>query len=183
MKHIALIVGILYLNLSFSQGNQVFRYHDSETYTIDDILFSINDKKPLTGLVFQTFQNGKISIECEYKNGLKNGEFSAWYENGNKQFVATFIDNVANSSFKKWHENGNLDIDCHYKNGLQHGASKQFYENGNLQIETFYSNGVINGYIKTWYESGQIRFHKIMKDGIEVSIKCWSESGIIKECE
>ena len=48
------------------------RYNNSETYLVDDLMVNRN-KKPITGIFFETYPNDSLRFEIEYPKGLKNG--------------------------------------------------------------------------------------------------------------
>lgn len=184
MKHILLFIGVLFYTLTFSQNQYTLRYDDeSETIMKNNILFSITTNQPITGIVYKKYQNGTYKIECEYKNGLKNGYFKTWFENGNKELERNYKNDLANGSSKIWYENGNISTEINYLNGQAYGYSKEWFENGQLKIEYFIENSQPSGLVKTWYESGSRRSEAMIKDGVELYHKCWNEDGNLKDCK
>ena len=81
-------------------------------------------KKSIFGI--ETYQKGGI-----YRNGIEEGLWISWYENG-----------------QKWEE-GN------YRNGEEEGLWLYWYDNGQKADEGNYQNGEKEGLWISWYLSGQ----------------------------
>ena len=105
MKRLLLIIAsILFLTtLIFPQSkvniNNLVQYGDK--------WFKENDDKPYTGRVFDLYKsNGNKKGEGHFKDGLPNGKFTEWYENGQKREEATYKDGELFSE-ECWDEDGN----------------------------------------------------------------------------
>ena len=122
------------------------------------LLYAPNKEKPYTGLVFDLYRTtGNKSLEGRYKDGLKNGKWE-W-----------------------WSENGKMDSSVTYKNGSKNGKWTYWYENGQKQEEIIYKDGKLDGLMTDWYENGQKEYEGTFKDGEWISRECWDEDG--NECE
>ncbi len=78
------------------------------------------------------YPDGKVQLEGGYKDDMRDGLWTFYYENG-----------------KKWSE-------ASYKNGEYNGASTTWFENGQKRYEGFYANGNKTGQWKFWDESGKL---------------------------
>jgi antitoxin component YwqK of YwqJK toxin-antitoxin module len=86
-------------------------------YCVDGHLFS--------GVCLSHYDNGIVRSRSIYLNGLPNGEWTWWWDNGRKQTEITltirngysYINGVVNN----WYSNGRLRQKESYKNGLPHG--------------------------------------------------------------
>jgi antitoxin component YwqK of YwqJK toxin-antitoxin module len=76
------------------------------------------------------YPDGKLRMEGEYKEGLKDGRWASFYNNGNN-----------------WSEG-------FYKLGINHGKTTTWHENGQKYYEGFYNEGKRSGIWKFWDESG-----------------------------
>ena len=47
-------------------------------------LYEMDREEPFSGMVYNTYLDGQIEYEGEYKEGQPNGLLIYWYENGNK---------------------------------------------------------------------------------------------------
>ena len=79
---------VLITSVSFSQSkvniNNLVQYGDK--------MFEENDDKPYTGMVFDLYKsNGNKKLEGRYKDGLRNGKWSWWNENGKKKSLGSYL--------------------------------------------------------------------------------------------
>lgn len=95
----------------------------------------INKKNGKLEGEFIRYYNNKIDYTCNYKNGLKDGPY------------------------RNFGQEGNISFECNYKNGLKDGFYRNFYPNGNISFETFYSNDIQNGDAVT-YNKNQLIVRK-----------------------
>jgi TonB family protein len=85
----------------------------------------------LVGLWKEWYLNGRLKYECEYREesfnlasqfsdayfGIKNGNFTSWYENGNLESTGFYKNDVMNEEWKWFHSNGNASTIEKYKEG------------------------------------------------------------------
>ncbi len=121
-----LFITFIFLQFSaFSQ--QKIKYDDLEEK--DGLFYEQGSKTPYTGQCVTTFPSGKLGMGGSIKNGLRDGEWIWFYENGNK---------------KRY---------CVYKDGLKDGASIFFYKTGGKKSEIIFSNDK-NIRQTSWDEAG-----------------------------
>ncbi|MGQ9847496.1 MAG: toxin-antitoxin system YwqK family antitoxin [Bacteroidales bacterium] len=113
MKWTIAIFFIFIFNLS-SSAQKVVKYEDLEE--INGVFYLKDSKTPFTGKCITTFPNGKLGMGGYIKNGLRDGEWIWFYENGNKKRF------------------------CVYKNGVKHGTSIFYYKNGQKKSEIIFDN-------------------------------------------
>src|SRR3989304_1940380 len=100
MKNFALFICLFIQIGAFAQ--QKVNYSDLEER--DGLFYEQGSKTPFTGQCVTTFPSGKLGMGGSIKNGLRDGEWLWFYENGNK---------------KRY---------CVYKAGIKDGASIFFYK-------------------------------------------------------
>ena len=91
---------------------------------------------PYFGNVIRWYSNNSEAIQSKghYYNGLKDGKWEAWYENGKKKEEGTFKDGKWDGLFTSWYENGS--IKDQYK-GTHCGTSTiSFNEDGSIKNKT-----------------------------------------------
>ena len=72
-------------------------------------------------------------------DGIKNGEYKTYYDNGNIETVVNYKNDKLNGESKSYYENGQIKGEINYKGGKKDGISKSYSENGQLiSVETFY---------------------------------------------
>ena len=113
--------------------------------------------KPYSGDVSKLDNFGKTLLKGTYKNGKKDGLWTWWYENGQKESEGT------------------------YKDDKLEGLSTNWYENGQKWYELTNKDGEFDGLYTNWYENGKKRFEGTYKDGELISEKYWNEDGSVKE--
>jgi len=94
------------------------------------LFYEIGTKTPFTGQCVTTFPSGKLGMGGTIKNGLRDGEWIWFYENGNK---------------KRY---------CVYKEGIKDGVSIFFYKNSIKKSEIIFQNDV-NVKQTSWDETGK----------------------------
>jgi hypothetical protein len=106
-------------------GEQKYFYASGQIY-----LTGFFDKGTLTGTHISYFPNGKIAGKSIYKNGIENGTFETWWENGQKNTEDFFIDGVLQYS-KVWNEKGQLQSENNYsvKNNNGNNCLENMAEN------------------------------------------------------
>jgi MORN repeat variant len=104
------------------------------------------DGVPVKDGVFVVYNvGGDRMLEGYYDNGKQSGEWTMWYNNGQR-----------------------ASID-HYKNGVQNGLHVSWYANGSKAIEGNYSNGEREGIWHRWDPNGLRTWTDVYKNDIEVS--------------
>jgi sulfatase modifying factor 1 len=95
------------------------------------VLYATNDNKPFSGSVFEFYENGTEKLNGRYRNGIKNGKWTWWNEDGGTNSTGS------------------------YKNGLQNGIWKYYYENGQKESEGTFKDGKRVGLWTYWFEDGR----------------------------
>ena len=128
MKQLIIIVGINILSsLSlFSQNNNIPVDYDKLEKDWRTLLLN---GKPFTGSVQKLYDNKQVAIEGKVVNGLREGEWK-WY-----------------------YDNGKLKRTSIYKHGKKNGKTVYYYKNGKKRMEiTFYNDKNIRQI--SWDEKG-----------------------------
>jgi antitoxin component YwqK of YwqJK toxin-antitoxin module len=197
------ILTILFLTLNFSVFSQV-KYEAGETNFLDfnnnGYVYTLKDKKPVTGIVYILHDNGELDIEAHYKNGKEHGKNRCWFKNGKLNWEYTSIDGKLDGTYKVWYENGQLKFEQKYILGKEDGNSKEWYENGQLKSEYNYSNGKRvgwqkyysntgtslgicflkggNGHLIFYHENGEMYQDILFEDGMKNGVvKSWYSNG------
>jgi len=85
-------------------------------------------------------ENGAKRIEGTYKNGKRNGEWTAWYDNGNLWSKGFYSEGVENGMKTVWHKNGQKYYEGPIVNDERTGTWKFWDEKGKLVKEIDYEN-------------------------------------------
>ena len=79
--------------------------------------------------------NGVFQAECEWVNGLQNGEVISYDKNGNKVKQSFLVDGNYHGTQKEWWPNGELKADRIMKND-KIVSEKEYDSNGKILIKT-----------------------------------------------
>ena len=165
----------------------------------DGLFYEKSSEIPFTGMV--------SGLEIgNFVNGLKEGEWVEYHQNGNVSKVANYINGKTEGYYVRWHENGQLRLDMYHKNGMAHGLYVYYNEDGRVIISgEWKQNQQVGHWIKlnedlnewthgefefdsprytetTFYPSGQIqdRYEYLLDGNEDGSFEAYYENGQIK---
>ena len=89
----------------------------------------------------------------------KTEKIVTYHENGNKSEEYELVEGIKEGLYQSWYENGRLHYMDNYKDGQRHGEQRIYHNNQNQQIHftSYYVNGNQDGEIRRWYLSGQLK--------------------------
>ena len=73
-------------------------------------------------------------------NGMKQGEWKKYYQNGNIRYTGQFIDDKPQGLFYFYYESGELKAEKEFFHDGKAAATYFFYKNGSLQSSGLYVN-------------------------------------------
>ena len=106
--------------------------------------------------VYKEYCNGKLSIDCNYKNGKKEGKYNFYWDNGNLSIDCNYADDKIEGEYKSYYYNGQPEKICNYVDDKIEGKYKSYYDNGQLYMECNYVNDEIEGICNIYLENGEI---------------------------
>lgn len=74
-------------------------------------------------------------------NGKPDGLYRSYYENGNLSVEGTYNDGLQHGIFKDYYKNGKLRVSNAYLHGKLNGYDISYSEDGKVEYKTKYSNG------------------------------------------
>jgi len=93
------------------------------------------------GIFTWYYPDGNKQQECEYKDNQLNGAFQEWYEDGQVKTKESFSEGLIDGPLKTWRKDGKLELDAQYSKGEKHGYFLSYYKNGQLARKELYDNG------------------------------------------
>ena len=113
------------------------------------------------------------------ENCQRHGTWRSWYPNGEKMKEFSYKDGILDGSFSKWNEDGQLLTQQHYSLGKWNGTWLQFYQPpGHLKEERHYQDGKPVGIWSKWASSGLMTKKCFYSDGLKDGIFMrWHENG------
>lgn len=142
--------------------NGLFQLYTEEGILVDDANFKEGERDGLTEQFYN--DTGKLRVSANYKNGVLDGEFKAYYPNGNLQGEVTYKNGEMNGEYREYNENKNIRLSGSYKNNLQDGEWKSYLEDGTLETIVNYKDGELNGLKEDYYKNGNIWIRQEFKN-------------------
>lgn len=137
----------------------IFEDDDAKSYTYlgsDGKLLPLIAIDSNNGVIKSYFQNGKLSRDGIYSDGLKNGVNKIYYPSGQLRSVDNAVYGVNEGSSKAYFEDGKLQADYNYITDNASGIGREYYKSGKLKKEAAFTNGVNNGPAKYFDENGKL---------------------------
>ena len=110
------------------------------------LLYKANDNKPFSGSVFEFYENGTEKLNGRYRNGLKNGKWTWWNEDGGTDSTGSYKKGLMHGQWEFYFSNGNLKGKGQYRDG-----------NGSNRGDTGISKHGRHGKWTFWYESSEVK--------------------------
>ena len=134
--------------------NGLFQMYTEDGVLIDNANFKDGERDGVTEQFYN--DTGKLRVSANYKNGVLEGEFKAYYPNGNLQGEVNYVNGEMNGEFKEYHENKKIRLSGSYKNSLQEGEWKSYLEDGTLESIINYKAGELHGIKEDYYKNGNV---------------------------
>ncbi len=122
--------------------------------------------------------------------GKKEGEYKAFWDNGNLLIQSYYKEGKLEGKCKMWHRGeegqskGQLNLYTYWKEGKKEGEHKSWFDNGKLNLQCYYKEGKLDGEFKQWWddisENEQLQIQCYYKEGKrDGEYKWWWENGKI----
>lgn len=147
----------------YNQGALSFLLNYDSTGNIIDSI-SLKDSSGKVVLHFPGSQQKQV--EYTLKNGLRHGDYFAWYPNGNIRVKGSYFGGNYNGQWTWYFLNGKIQTQGNYFYGDKNGEWKQYYENGKLSSKIQFLLGNNEGKEIYYFENGKISTEKNYKKNI-----------------
>lgn len=137
-----------------SNAQTVIDKSKTEVTKKDGIGITTFENKPYTGYLIESYANGKPKTWITMKDGLANGPWQEWLENGNLRYDSTWKDGKAHGLWKYFHDNGALRYEEAYIMDIPNGISRAYFNSGILQHDFFFLQGKKQGAWSYYTETG-----------------------------
>ena len=121
--------------------------------------------KKFDGVLFELYKNGDTLSSIEYSKGLQDGISQKWYSNKQLMEKRQFLQGRKNGQQTAFFENGKKKFEFVAQNDVYEGELKEWNFNGDLIHLATYKNGQEAGTQKMWYDNGKIRANYVIKNG------------------
>lgn len=116
-------------------------------------------------------KNKHLAIQSKRPNGLIDGLYLTYYENGQVYEKEYFKYGNNDGLALNYYPDGKIMLECNYLKGVKHGTEKKYFANGKLQSEQKFLNGVAHGELKEYSMEGKLISTTTYYDGEIISIK------------
>ncbi|MGB5273752.1 MAG: toxin-antitoxin system YwqK family antitoxin [Flavobacteriaceae bacterium] len=155
MKSIVLLSIVVFWSIS-TFGQNVVDISKTQKITKKGMEITTFQEKPLTGVLIENHPNGKPKSWTKMKDGLPDGLWQEWYENGQLKFNAYWLAGKGHGLWEYYHENGVLRQEEFYNMDIPIGIQKYFYNNGRLKSKSSWLNAKKHGIWTFFNESGNL---------------------------
>ena len=177
------------VELDFS--SETFCVESPKAQVRNGLFYLPNQQKPYSGENLCVYlSNGQYYSQGKIKDGLRDGTWTYWNENGQKKSVATYKDNqierqknyqngaLINETQYTYYENGQIKAELSHKDGKAHGKMTTWFENGKKRGESNYKEDKKDGKFTHWYSTGAIKSESNYKnDKLYGKFIWWHENG------
>lgn len=118
----------------------------------------------LDGLTRSYFSTGDTYWEENYTKGELNGKTVRYYENGNIKQSDVFVNGIKEGPDQSFDKEGHLIEEVMWADNRENGPARLFYPDGSIRFETSAIEGKQNGSSKGYYETGELQFEAVFKD-------------------
>ncbi len=124
------------------------------------------------------YENGQKAQEAVFDFGKEEGPWTWWYENGQKGVEGVYKNGKKEGTWTWWQANGQKAMEGAFKNGLEDGLWILWHENGQKEQEGAYRAGKEEGVWTAWYEDGKQRLEGAFVNGKREGVwTFWDEDG------
>lgn len=112
------------------------------------------DVASYTGVIQETYPDGRPKVWKQLINGQANGLWLEWYPDGTVRFRAYWRDGKGDGKWQYFHPNGALRFEGTYAADRAIGIARDYFPNGVLRTETTYVNGEPHGEVYIYDATG-----------------------------
>ncbi len=148
-----LLIHVLGLNICYCQSYLSFEIKDGDT-------INVIDKNGLKQGIWRTFwNNGDLRSETFYIDGKKNGLELIFYDKPDcPEQEAYYKNDTLNGWLIRYSKRCKKQFEEQYMNGVKEGWEYEYYDNGIKKAEGFYKKGFLDGFYKVYNNHGHFAY-------------------------
>lgn len=109
------------------------------------VVYTVNEAEPFTGKVTGKFENGKVKVSENFKDGKFDGEQIYYYDNGQIKEKINYKNGIAVGTYNAYHKNGEVAYTGNFLEGKKDGDWNRYTEDKKLILTEKYKNGKLEG--------------------------------------
>jgi antitoxin component YwqK of YwqJK toxin-antitoxin module len=122
-------------------------YYKSKEVAFNNMLDDNTEKgyfpNGISGINTTYHPNGQLKEKYFHTNGIKEGEYIYYHENGGGVgAIRNYVNGKSHGKCVYYHADGSVYIDATYINGKLHGSYKKILRDGTLFEDSIYMNGI-----------------------------------------
>jgi antitoxin component YwqK of YwqJK toxin-antitoxin module len=141
------LISVILMVFGVSAFAQELKYENG-LYFKKDMLY--------TGTHIEYFEDGKISLELNVKNGFEHGNVDYYYTSGSKKEHREYYEGKKTGIWITWNEDNVKLAEAGYKDDVKDGNWFVWDNKGMLLYEMHYVMGKKTGTWRQWDESGKL---------------------------
>jgi hypothetical protein len=120
------------------------------------------------------YPNGQLQWEGSFENGKLVGSNRKWHDNGVMSQDCVYVDGLEHGVSRQWNREGRLLGEYNMHHGT--GIAKSWFQNGQMESEVSYVRGKLCGIFRCWYEDGEVVSTEYYIMGKKVSKRKYDEA-------
>jgi antitoxin component YwqK of YwqJK toxin-antitoxin module len=137
--------GVMYLGDKLFTGN-IFSLYTGSADTAEITGYKEGREH---GIWKKFYEHGLLKEKREFTDGMKTGEYFAWWENGQQQLHYLFKNDEYEGTCREWNSTGSLVKEMNYKKGHEEGPQRWWYDNGKIKANYVITDGRRYGLLGT----------------------------------
>lgn len=170
MRTIIFVVIVFFLAFS-ANGQSYIDVSKTKKVTEKGVELTFFEGKAFTGFVTENYPNGKPKSWITMKDGIANGQWQEWLENGKLRYNSYWKDGKGHGLWQYFHDNGKLRYEESYILDIPDGISRAYYDNGQLKDDFFWLQGKKQGVWTSYSETGIVLKTEVYENNILVPSK------------
>ena len=102
------------------------------------------------------YPNGQLKEKISYKEGLKDGKFTGYYQNGSKKYVKRYEDDIPAGKWQYYTMAGKTNAEEIYVDGKRDDEWYRLEQNGDVYYQFWDMDSLISEYADLHYPNGQL---------------------------
>jgi antitoxin component YwqK of YwqJK toxin-antitoxin module len=119
-------------------------------------LYLDENNDPFTGIFKEEYSDGQIKLEIEFKEGLLDGKYTLWFENGQVNEVRFYKAGLKEKIWRTYNKQGIEIAEAGFLNNQKHGKWLIWDDTGSLRYDMYFREGKRSGVWKIYNEKGEI---------------------------
>lgn len=157
---ISILSGLLFACFIFGQTNIEDLERVNGRWTLK------GKKSPYTGDFIEYYADGKVKGKGTFKKGFVHGLRTQYYENGVVSLERYYANGINEGSSIEYYPSGQMKQESFFKKGKENGIAKVFYEDGQVYVILTFIDGVQQGDYFEYFPDGRLKAQYYFVDGI-----------------